>query len=84
MQQNQQRLNSLCIVRLSAIGDVQRRRYRTGNTTQNARNSDHMGDREGRTCSRWHLPGIEFVVFDKRRGLKAYLTLRRRQKSSAV
>lgn len=84
MQQNQQRLNSLCIVRLSAIGDVchavatvqaiQRRMPETLITWVIGK-VEHglVGD----------LPGIEFVVFNKRRGLKAYLALRRRFRNRA-
>jgi len=79
MQQNKQPLNSLCIVRLSAIGDVchavatvqsiQRRIPETPITWVIGR-IEHalVGD----------LPGIEFVVFEKQRGVKEYLELRRR------
>ena len=79
MQQNEQPLNSLCIVRLSAIGDVchavatvqaiQRRMPETRITWVIGK-VEHalVGD----------LPGIQFVVFEKQRGVKEYLALRRR------
>ena len=79
MQQNEQPLNSLCIVRLSAIGDVchavatvqaiQRRMPETRITWVIGK-VEHalVGD----------LPGIQFVVFEKQRGVKEYLALRQR------
>lgn len=79
MQQNEQPLNSLCIVRLSAIGDVchavatvqaiQRRMPETRITWVIGK-IEHalVGD----------LPGIQFVVFEKQRRVKEYLALRRR------
>ena len=84
MQQNEQPLNSLCIVRLSAIGDVchavatvqaiQRRMPETRITWVIGK-IEHalVGD----------LPGIQFVVFEKQRGVKEYLALRRRFSNQA-
>ena len=84
MQQNEQPLNSLCIVRLSAIGDVchavatvqaiQRRMPETRITWVIGK-VEHalVGD----------LPGIQFVVFEKQRGVKEYLALRRRFSNQA-
>ena len=79
MQQNQQPLNSLCIVRLSAIGDV----CHAVTTVQaiqrrlpDTKISWVVGRVEHALIS--DLPGIEFIVFDKQRGMKAYLELRKR------
>ncbi|MEK9534971.1 MAG: hypothetical protein VW104_08845, partial [Halieaceae bacterium] len=78
MQQNQEPLNSLCIVRLSAIGDV----CHAVATVQAIQHSlPHVaiswivGKVEHALIG--DLPGVEFIVFDKNRGLRAYLELRR-------
>ena len=68
----------LCLLRLSAIGDVT-------HTVPLVRTIQHqwpdtriswvIGELESRLVG--DIPGVEFVVFDKRRGLRAFLDLRR-------
>lgn len=78
MQQNQEPLNSLCIVRLSAIGDVC---HAVATVQAIQRSLPHVaiswivGKVEHALIG--DLPGVEFIVFDKNRGLRAYLELRR-------
>lgn len=70
---------SLCVLRLSALGDVCHV-LPVVRTLQDAwpgtRISWILGALEHRLLG--HLPGIEFVVFDKKAGLAGYRDLRRR------
>ena len=78
MQQNQEPLNSLCIVRLSAIGDVCHA-VATLQSIQRTMPDLTISWIIGRVehALIGDLPGVEFIVFDKNRGFKAYLELRR-------
>ena len=78
MQQNQEPLNSLCIVRLSAIGDVCHA-VATVQAIQRTMPDLTISWIIGRVehALIGDLPGVEFIVFDKNRGFKAYLELRR-------
>ena len=76
MQPSNELPNSICIVRLSAIGDVCHAVATVQAIQkhhQRARITWIIGRTEHNLVS--DLPGIEFIVFDKRRGLKAYFDL---------
>ncbi len=76
-------LNSICIVRLSAIGDATHVLPVVATLQKNfpqAKITWVIGKLEYKLMQ--GLEGVEFVVFDKRAGLKAYLALRKKLKNT--
>ncbi len=75
-------LKSVCIVRLSALGDVTHM-LPVIHTMQTHRPEVKItwviGKVEHKLLG--HLPGVEFIVFDKKKGLKAYHHIRQQLKN---
>src|SRR5512145_1082757 len=71
-------INSICIVRLSALGDVTHMLpviHTLKSHMPEIKITWVIGKVEHKLLG--HLPGVEFIVFDKKNGIKEYLNIRK-------